>query len=63
MIRVTRLNSTSFLLNHTLIKFVESRPDTTITLVNDEKVVVKEPVEDVVERVIEYERRVRMFKD
>jgi flagellar protein FlbD len=63
VIKVTRLNATGFVLNHALIKFVESRPDTTITLVNDEKVVVREPVEEVIDRVIEYERRVRMFKE
>jgi flagellar protein FlbD len=63
VIKVTRLNAAGFVLNHALIKFVESRPDTTITLVNDEKVVVREPVEEVIDRVIEYERRVRMFKE
>ena len=63
MIKVTRLNSAGFVLNHGLIKFVEARPDTTITLINDEKVVVKEPVEEVIDRVVEYERRVRLFKD
>ena len=42
---------------------MESRPDTTITLVNDEKLVVEEPVDEVIDRVIDYERRVRMFKE
>ena len=63
MIKVTRLNRSGFVLNHTLIKYVESRPDTTITLVNDEKVVVQEPVDEVIDRVIDYERRVRLFKE
>jgi flagellar protein FlbD len=63
MIKVTRLNRSGFVLNHALIKYVESRPDTTITLLNDEKVVVQEPVEEVIDRVIAYERRVRMFKE
>ena len=63
MIKVTRLNAMAFVLNHELIKFVEAKPDTTITLINDEKVVVREPVDEVIERVVEYERRVRLFKD
>lgn len=63
MIQVTRLNSTPFVLNHELIKFVESRPDTIITLVNDEKLVVREPVDEVIERVVAYERRLRLFKE
>ncbi|MGH2628219.1 MAG: flagellar FlbD family protein [Anaerolineales bacterium] len=63
MIKLTRLNQSGFVLNHALIKFLESRPDTTITLLNDEKVVVKEPLDEVIDRVVEYERRVRMFKE
>ena len=63
MIKVTRLNQSGFVLNHSLIKFVESRPDTTITLLNDEKVVVRERVDEVIDRVIDYERRVRLFKE
>ena len=61
MIKVTRLNQNAFVLNHALIKYVDSCPDTTITLINDEKVIVREPVETLVDRVIEYERRVRVF--
>ena len=63
VINVTRFNSDPFILNHALIKFIESKPDTTITLVNDEKVVVREPVDVLIDRVIEYERRVRLFKE
>jgi flagellar protein FlbD len=63
VIKVTRLNSTAFVLNSSMIKFIEARPDTTITLVNDEKVVIQEPVDEVIERVIDFERRVRTFKD
>ncbi len=63
MIQLTRLNSSPVVLNHDLIKFVEARPDTTITMLNDEKVVVMEPVDVVVDRVIEFQRRVRLFKE
>ena len=61
MIKVTRLNQNAFVLNHALIKYVDACPDTTITLINDEKVVVREPVETLVDRVIAYERQVRVF--
>lgn len=63
MIKVTRLNSAELVLNSRLIKYLESRPDTIITLVNDEKLVVRESLDDVVRRVIEYERRLRVFDD
>ena len=40
-----------------LIKFVEQNPDTVITLVNGEKILVQEPVGEVVSRVVEFRRR------
>ncbi|MBI4584282.1 MAG: flagellar FlbD family protein [Planctomycetes bacterium] len=61
MIRLTRLNNAEFILNANLIKFIEMRPDTIITLINEEKVMIRETMEEVVERVIEYERKMRLF--
>lgn len=58
MILVTRLNGTIFYLNAELIQSVESTPDTVITLINNEKMVVKEPAEVIVDRIIEYKRQV-----
>ena len=62
MIKVTRLNNSEFVINSHMIKFMESRPDTIITLVNEEKIVVREALEVVVQRVIEFERKVRIFE-
>lgn len=47
MIQLTRLNGKCFVLNSDLIKFIESTPDTTITLTNGEKLMVSESVESV----------------
>ena len=58
MIAVTRLNGMKYYINAELIKAVEETPDTIITLVNDQKVVVRDALEQVIERVIEYRRRV-----
>lgn len=41
-----------------LIKFVEQNPDTVITLVNGEKILVQEPVSEIVGRIVEFRRRV-----
>jgi flagellar protein FlbD len=60
MIKVTRLNGKEFVVNADLIQYLEETPDTIITLVNHEKVVVKEKVDEVIRRVIEYNRGVRM---
>ncbi len=59
MIQVTRFNGTTIYINAELIKTVEPTPDAVITLTTGEKMVAKEPVEVVVERIIEYQRKVR----
>lgn len=58
MIRLTRLNNQVLTVNSDLIKFVERSPDTLITLVTGEKIVVRESVEELLARVIEFRRSV-----
>jgi flagellar protein FlbD len=58
MIRLTRLNNQPLTVNSDLIKFVEQSPDTLITLVSGEKIVVRESVEEVLTRVVEFRRSV-----
>ncbi|RYM07177.1 flagellar protein FlbD [Sporolactobacillus sp. THM7-7] len=54
MIQLTRFNGQSFMLNAFLIEQVEALPDTTITLTTGKKLVVKESVEQINERVIRF---------
>ena len=61
MIKVTRLNGKEFVVNAELVQFLEETPDTVITLLNHEKVVVREPVDELIRRVIEYQRGIRNF--
>ena len=58
MIQLTRLNNSRLAINSDLIKFVESAPDTVLTLVSGEKVVVRESVDEVIERVREFRRSI-----
>jgi len=58
MIQLTRLNNSSIIVNSDLIKFVEQSPDTVITLLNGEKILVRESVGQILDRVIEFRRRV-----
>jgi flagellar protein FlbD len=58
MIQLTRLNNNPLTVNSDLIKFIEQAPDTVITLVNGEKIVVRENAQDVLERIIQYRRSV-----
>jgi flagellar protein FlbD len=58
MIQLTRLNNKPLMVNSDLIKFVEQSPDTLVTLITGEKIVVREKAEDVVARVIQFRRSV-----
>lgn len=54
MIELTRLNGNSIILNSDLIKTAEASPDTMLTLINGEKLIVRESCEEVMDRVIDY---------
>lgn len=58
MITLHKLSGEPLVLNAELIETVESTPDTLITLVDRRRLMVAEPVQDVVERVVEYRRYV-----
>lgn len=58
MIRITRLNGSSFMLNSELIETVEATPDTVISTINGKKLIVTETVEEVVEKVVQYKHRI-----
>jgi flagellar protein FlbD len=59
MIKLTRLNGEEFVLNADLIRYVERRPDTYVTLTSNDRIIVRETVEEVVKRAIAYTRAVR----
>jgi flagellar protein FlbD len=56
MIKVTRLDGEAFVINADLIRYIEERPDTFITLTSGERIIVKESIDEVVERAVEYQR-------
>lgn len=57
MIELTKLNGAQFILNAELIEIIEATPDTVITLINGRKMMVKESVDDVVTKAVEYKKR------
>jgi flagellar protein FlbD len=59
MITVTRLNGKPIVVNAELIRTVEANPDTTITLVNGDHMIVKETMSEIVVKAIEYGRHLR----
>jgi flagellar protein FlbD len=54
MIELTRLNGHRMLVNCDLMKFAEAAPDTTISLVTGEKLIVRESCDELMERVRNY---------
>ena len=60
MIRLTRLNNRPLVVNSDLIKFIENAPDTVITLVSGEKIIVLETAQEVINRIIGYRRQLRV---
>ncbi len=61
MIKLTRLDNQQFILNADLIRYVENRPDTYVTLTSGERIVVCETMNEVVERAVEYQQRKAML--
>ncbi len=58
MILVTRLNGAELFVNPELFLSLEQTPDTVLTLTTGEKLVLRDPVEDVVARFMAYKRQV-----
>jgi uncharacterized protein YlzI (FlbEa/FlbD family) len=56
MIELTRLNGHPIVVNAELLKFVEQNPDTVITLVTGDKLVVREAAAEVMRRALDYRR-------
>src|SRR5271166_2585810 len=57
MIELTRLNGISLVVNSDLIQYAESAPDTTLTLVNGEKIIVCESTTEVIDLTVAYRAR------
>ena len=57
MIRLTRINHEPLILNSDLIEIIETTPDTVLTLTTSQKIVVRESPDDIVERIVQFRRR------
>jgi flagellar protein FlbD len=63
MIQVTRLDGKEYYLNPHQIESIDLRPDTTLLMLSGKYVVVTESVEEVIDRIVEYRRRIGGFKN
>lgn len=58
MIQLTRINHKPVVINSDLIEHIESTPDTVISLTTRQTLMVLESVEEVVERIVKFRRRI-----
>ena len=58
MIVLTRLNGHPVAINPDLVAWVEVTPDTTVTFVVGDKIVVKEDLDTMIQRVIDFRRAI-----
>ncbi|MBO4546993.1 MAG: flagellar FlbD family protein [Treponema sp.] len=58
MIEVERLNGSKYFLNPHMIEYMESLPDLTITMLSGKKVIVKNSPEEIIERIVNYRKRI-----
>jgi len=63
MIKLHKLNGVEVVINAEFIESIESIPETRITLTTGNQIIVKEPVEEVIEKVVKYKAQVELEKE
>ena len=58
MIKVTRLNDSALMINVDMIQSLQAIPETVITFTNNDKIMVKEPLEELSQRIVDYQRAI-----
>ncbi len=58
MIAVTRLDGKKYWLNPHMIESMETNPDLTLCMLSGKRIVVKETPQEIIERVIEYRKKI-----
>ena len=58
MIALRRLNNDPIMVNPDLIEHIEATPDTVITLTSGNKLLVRDSMDEVREKIIEFKRRI-----
>ena len=62
MIKVQKINKKDLIINAELIEFVETTPDTIISMTTGKKIIVRDTPEELIKKVIEYRREIFPFK-
>ena len=59
MLKLTRLNRSVVAVNPDHISWVDAAPDTTLRILGGETLIVRESIDELIERLIAYRRRIR----
>jgi len=63
VIELTQLSGKTFWLNPHQIEYVEVNPDTTLTMLSGKRIVIREQVAVLLERIVVYRRQIGAFKN
>jgi flagellar protein FlbD len=58
VITVTKINDRDIIVNCDLIELIESTPDTTLTTTTGKKILIRDTVEEVLDKVVAYKGRI-----
>jgi len=58
MIELTRFDGSNFVINCELIETIEETPDTVIATTSGKKYIVKESIDEIIEKVIKYKSKI-----
>jgi flagellar protein FlbD len=58
MVKVERFDKSTFYVNPHQIEFIESTPDTVITLLSGRKIVVRNPARELIDEIVEYRKKI-----
>jgi len=58
MIALRRLNNQPIMVNADLIESLESTPDTVVTLTSGNKLIVRDKMDEIQAKIIEYKRKI-----
>ncbi len=61
MIKLTKLNGRELVVNADLIEFIESTPDTLVSLTTGRKIMVLEELDDVIRKAVGYRTKARIY--
>lgn len=58
MITITRLNDKELVINADMIECMEATPDTTITMTTGRKIIAKESIDDIIDKILKYKKKI-----